>query len=368
MPRILFFFTALAAMVATLTAVLVRAELAQPGLSPLLTTPMGDANGTAFVKTSALHGLTAYLTITLLGTTMAAKARARGALFATPTLIIGLVFSLSMVAMLVMSLLGPDTGEVAAAGWTLYLPDSLRDPAQSVAASFGPSLVDRLLGGEQAAFASLMLLPAAGVLLMACYVMLGGEPGLRWIGATGAPLIIGCSVLIYQMPRETPLIFMLSVYVLAVLPFLAAASVRITDEPPAWLIVMTLGMMAALGGILVAVTALPSFGFERTMTDVAILYIFPLGLGFFALPALILYPGPTRLPMTVIWLTAPVIAGAMALWIVPLIFLGLSGQPVFYADYPEAFARENVLASLWVGLFVVLYLGMITVLRRTNTG
>lgn len=366
MPRILFFFTALAAMIATLTAVLIRAELAQPGITPLFTTQMGEPDGAAFTKTSALHGLMAYLTITLLGTTMAAQARTRGALFATPTLIIGLVFSLSMVTMLALSLLGPDPAKVATAGWSVYLPVSMADAVHSWAASLGPSLVDRLLGGEQAAFASLLLLPAAGVLLMACYVMLGGEPGLRWIGAVGAPLIIGCSVLVDQMPRETPLIIMLSVYVLAVLPFLAAACVRMTDGPPAWLIVMTLGLMIAVSGTLIAVAVLPTFGFGRTMTDVAILYVFPLGLAFFALPALILYPGPTRMPMVLIWLTAPVIAGAMALWIMPLILLGLKGQPMFYADFPQAFARENFAASVWVGLFVVLYLGVLTALRRSR--
>lgn len=366
MPRILFFFTALAAMLAALTAVLMRAELAQPGLSALYSTPSGEPDRASFVKTSTLHALTAYLAITLLGATMAAKARTRGAMFATPTMIIGLVFSLSMIAMLMLPQLGPDTADLMTSGLTVEVPESLGGPSQLSATPFGLPLVDGLLGDEPLAFSRLLLLMAAGILLMACYVMLGSEPGVRWIGAAGAPLIVGCSVLIAQMPRETPLIFMLSLYIPAVLPFLAVACVRMTDEPPAWLIVMTSGLLIAMGGTLFAASALPSFGFATTTMDVAILNMFPLGLAFFALPALILYSGPTRLPMAAVWLVAPVVAGAMALWIKPFISLGFNGQPILYQDYSQAFARDNLAASIGVGGFMVLYLGVVTTLRRSR--
>ncbi|MCF2872285.1 hypothetical protein L0664_14510 [Octadecabacter sp. G9-8] len=361
MTRTLFFCTAIMACLATVAAAMIRYELAFPGVSALFMGANDVPDGRKFNLVASFHGLFSYLTVMLLGTTMAAAARDKGAFFAGPMVAIGLVF-VTLPAL------------VFAAAFLPAFPDA-SGTALSVTLYQSPapvSLLDQLLGYAPATswltiqMHQLFLLPAAGLLFLGAFAMLSTQPRFKWVGFVCLIAMAGTFGFVAPGFLDLRYPFASAMIIFAALPLLICCVVCLFFARPPWLVVMTIGNAATIA-------ALSSFAFRTdlggladTMFQAAVLYVFPLGLTWFALPAVMLFTHPTRLPTWSIWAMPVVIAANLSLWILPMMQLGRMGMPRQYSDYPSAFAALNLTMSLAVGVFIALYLAILITIRRAR--
>lgn len=372
MTRTLFFLTALAAMLMTVTGVLIRIELAYPGVSPLFMAPDGFPDTPRFDAVFTAHALFSYLCVIMLGTTMCSAARDKAAPLGGFLVGLGCALGVGVTVLMALAYLPPlpTAGSTDAlgtgVGWVLYPP---------LSTNAGTSLLDSLialLAGDAAPDPMLIasylpqvpILPAMGMLYVGAYAMLSTQPGLRWVGMAGFALTLIVTLLVIPVLMDTGLPFGSIAYISLTLPFVACAAVRLSDDGPAWLMMLTFGAIITLIVQVVIITLPQSPATSGMVVTAAMAYIFPLGLGWFALPAVIMFAVPQRYSDAATLSAALFIAVALCLWLGQMVLLGLAGQPARYLDYPDAYAVRNLAASVAVGLFIVGYLGVITVLRR----
>lgn len=363
MTRTLFFLTALVAMLATLTALLIRAELAYPGVSPLFSTADGAPDGRHFNVVSTAHAIFAYLAVILLGTTMCAAARIKGAPLAILFVVLGVLASMAVSALLVLAELPAPVDINTGVGWVLYPPLSTTLPDNLLDYGMRWLDVDPLMYSD---FTRVLILPAMAMLYLGAYAMLSTLPRFRWVGVLGA-LVVALTVTAMGpeiMQIDIPLGFMLFIAVL--LPFIACASVRLIDDAPAWLLMLTVGALIIIAAQIGALSYPYGLYVNDTSAAVAATYTFPLGLTWFALPALMLFTHDTRLPAFAICACIGAISLGLALWLVPLFQMGVAGLPQRYVDYPETFAANNLAATAGVVIFALLYLAVVIVIRRNR--
>jgi len=372
MTRTLFTFTCFVAVLSALAALLIRLELARTGVSSLFQTQSGDVDLNAFRTVSAAHVLFGYLAVALMGTTMIAAARERGGLWAGLFMWIGILTGVAMTVILALILMPlPD----AFPAWAQYGRTLWDEIAPVVGATPAPESAGRVAGMRHeivfSTQAAVAMIPAAALVLIGAYSMLSTETGLRWAMILGVIVTIATSVLAVQILTASDLPNAQVIYILPCLPFLAIASLRLTDEVLVWLVVMTLGMIALIAAQIAAaiwnVTLVPD-----SMARAASQYVLPLGLIWFALPAFILFRSGGRydtvLGRAMIWLMAPLVTIGVALWAVPIFRTGLAGQPARFADYPEDFASLNLAATVGLGVFILLYLTLLIWVQRTRDG
>lgn len=363
MTRTLFFLTALVAMLATLTALLIRAEMAYPSVSTLFLAADGVPDGQRFNVVGTAHAIFAYLAVALLGTTMCSAARIKGAPLASLFVGVGVMSSIAVAAVLVLAELPAPADIKTGVGWVLYPPLSTTLPDTLLDYVMRWLKIDPIL---YFGFTRILMLPAMAMLSLGAYAMLSTLPGYRWVGVMGA-LVVGVITAVAGhsiMQLEIPLGFTL--FVLILLPFIACASVHLIDEAPAWLLMLTIGALIITAAQNAAVIH-PGITFVRdTSAAVALTYTFPLGFAWFALPALMLFTHETRLPAMGIGACIAAIPLGLALWLVPLFQMGISGLPQRYVDFPSAFAAGNLAATAGVVIFALIYLAVVIVIRRNR--
>lgn len=373
MTRTLFFLTALAAMLMAVTAVLIRIELAYPEVSALFTDADGFPDGSRFAKTATVHTMIGYLCVILLGTTMCAAARNRAAPLGRLFVSVGSVLAFGVAALMVLAELPPLGGSEATTqnvgsgvGWVLYPPLSTSVPTsllENIGAMVGDiGLVDPLFFAVR--LPQLLILPALGMLYLGAYAMLSTLPSLRWSGIFGCVLVVVVTILVIPQLMETDLPFGTVGLVALTLPLVAIASVRLIDDGLGWVLLLTLGALLTLAVQIIVLLLPQSAATNGTMLTPAMAYIFPLGLAWFALPALIIYRSKSDLSEWVVIAITACITVTLALWLAPMMQLGFLGQPQRYVDYPVAYAPLNLVVSVAVGLFALVYLVVITALRR----
>lgn len=364
MTRTLFFFTALVGMLMAVSAILIRVELAYPGLSGLFNGLDDAQDGRHFAAVAQSHTVFGYLAVTLLGATMAAAARTRQATLGTPTMVVGLCIAGVLALVLLLGeipadlLTGSDTApaDILGSGWTFYGPNqSILDLA------LGWVGIDPLL---LPGLTRVLTIPALFILLLGAYALLSTEPGLRLVGIGGGliALIVVCTSAAAVM--NVNVMMGNALYLLAILPFVIGASVRLVDESPSWLLMLMIGVLV-MAAAHIGLTLLPNPSrFDGTQAAAVLGYLFPLGIGWYGLPALMLYTHPTRLPDLAIWVLSGIITLGLAIWTVPMFSVGANGQPLAYVDFPDTFAARNLAASTGVVLFTMIYLGVIVIIRR----
>lgn len=377
MTRSLFFLFSLVAMIATLSALAIRLELAAPGVSALFQDDSGAPNGAGFGVVAMGHALFGYLAVMLLGTTMIAAAREKGArlagLFMWTGLLICAVTALVILSNVVplrwFADLSPNTvgGDP---GWTLYPP--LVDAPQQTVLGYLANLIrpetsffspDLLVYTDLSRYA---LLPAGVLLFLGAFTMLSTERGMSWLSLVGAVSVVIVATLTTPLLLESEMPFIAVGWLLPALILLACGAIRVLDGGGAWLFVMTLGtliMTLAYVAVLVHPRTLMAAG---TTADIAVLYVFPLGLAWFALPALILYRFGTSLEDTALWAVCAGLTLGLIVWLGPIFHAGHIGQPNRYVDYPDAFAVANMTASIGAFIFTALMLSAIVFLRRNR--
>ncbi len=375
MTRTLFLLTCLAAMVMAMTAVLIRIELAEPGVSALFSGLDGAPDSAKFDRAVTAHTLFAYLAATLLGTTLCAAARKHGAPLAFLPMWLGVILSATLfivitAAHIPASLMAPeaapsvaagaDAGTGTGTGWVLYpplstAPASLLDLGLT-ALDVEPLMITMLV--------HYLLLPAGAMLLLGLYAMTATLHGYRGMMAFGLFATLCVTAVILATPDFGTGQLPMASFNIAALPLLAVLSIHLIDQPTPWVMLMALGLLATLAGQIAIISLNAPFSFQNSMAQIVPLYIFPLGIGWFALPAVILYDRRSRLPDWAAPAVALALTSTLLLWLSPLMFLGRRGQPARYPDYPEAFAASNFGASLAVGLFILTYLGVVILARR----
>lgn len=357
MTRTLFFFTALFGMLFAMTAILIRVELAYPGISPLYFTPTDGAN---FEATTVFHGIFGYLFAILLGTTMSAAARRKGAILAGIWMWIGILITIVTVVAVIAGEFALTIDQGGGVGWVLYPPlATTQNPFDGLLAELWPE------APVQDA-TRLLFVPAASLLVIGASMMVATIPKLGWLSALATVLVILVAVLAMpQVVYGAPMLYV-PFYAIAILPLLAAAAVRLSDDaPPSWLMLLTLGLIATLVG-LIANSTIPLFSIGDTSAEIAVLYIFPLGWCAFALPALILYTRDTALAPWGLGAVFGALTLTMGQWIYAWVQLGLAGQPIRYVDFPDTFAATNLTVTTSVLAFAVTMLGCVIAARRAR--
>ena len=131
---------------------------------------------------------------------------------------------------------------------------------------------------------------------------------------------------------------------------------------------VALGLLATLVAQIPVISASGPLAPRGTLAQIVPLYVFPLGIAWFALPALFLFDRRSHLPDWAAPAMALSVTATLALWLTPLLFLGRRGQPSRYLDYPEVYATSNFGVTFAVGLFVVTYLAVVITARRAPLG
>ena len=157
-----------------------------------------------------------------------------------------------------------------------------------------------------------------------------------------------------------------AIWLLPALLFLACSAIRILDGGPSWLLVLGIGTLVTTLAYITVLVHPNSATAAGTIAEVATLYVFPLGLIWFALPALMLFRDGSRLTDWHIWAITGALTLGLILWLAPLFYAGQMGQPFRYVDYPDAFSIANLVSSMAVIAFTALMLGIIVILRRTR--
>ena len=158
-----------------------------------------------------------------------------------------------------------------------------------------------------------------------------------------------------------------SIWLIASFLLLACGAIRLVDGGPTWLLFLTLGaLVSTLAHIALIIhpdTALA----DGTMASIMTLYVFPLGLAWFALPAMMMFRDGSHMSETQLWAMTGALTLGLILWIGPLLHAGHMGQPFRYVDYPVAFATPNMAASIAVVAFGALMLAVVVFVRRTRS-
>ena len=103
------------------------------------------------------------------------------------------------------------------------------------------------------------------------------------------------------------------------------------------------------------------------MFDAAALYTFPLGIAFFALPALILFDRDTDLSTLGLTATISAITIPLILWVAQMASMGLNGLELSTTvDAQPEFAAENLMTTANVIIFILFYFATITAIRRAT--
>ncbi len=363
MTRTLFFLTALTATLGAMTAILMRIELAYPGVSPLFQTTDGAPDGNMFSAVTTFHVTVSYLCVTLLGTTMASAARPKGAPLSALFIGLGCLFSFVILSILALTLIPAPSGDQSGVGWVLYPPLSTQPQ------SMFDTLLDMLpfefwLDPIVTDITKVFMLPSCAMVLLGAYAMVATVPSFRWLSVIGVILLVPITILVGAIIFDNSTPFVAPTYLIAVFPLLAFASIRLIDAAPSWLMILTAGLIiTSVGQIIFLIIATQGF-IDGTIAEPAATYVFPLGMAFFALPALILYDRNTDLPAWATAATVGAIAIPMTLWVSFLVKLGLDGMPARYVDYPNAFAADNLAVSANVIFFAAIYLTVITAIHR----
>jgi len=365
MTRPLFFLTALAGMLMAMTAVLIRMELAYPDVSPLFMTETGHADSQRFIATSTLHRIFGYLAVILLGTTMCAEAHLKGVRPAILPMVIGAGLSGLLVVALVLANLPHTPEDSTGVGWVLYPPLSA-DPV-----SYSPYFTTVLdwVGLDPLHLpnlASYLLLPAAVMLLLGCYAMTATLPKCGWILFAGLALSVATVAVILTAPQTRGGYFPLGAFHVLTFPLLIPLTIHLIDRATPWVMLLTLGLVATSIAQVTVFSIVPSAGRGGTTADIVPLYVFPLGISWFALPALFLFARTPRWPDWCAPVAAFALTGSLAVWLFPLLRLGQEGQPTLYLDYPDTFAGLNLKTSAAVLIFVAVFLTTLTLARRAH--
>jgi len=365
MTRTLFFLTALVGMLFALTAVFVRYELAYPGVSPLFQTTAGTPDGQMFNTVSIMHKFTGFFAVMLLGTTMISAARDKDAPFGRFFLTLaGVICAVTAAGLLLAVFPLNDRAEIRSTGWVLYPP---------LTAYQNPTYLTQLLkaGTLPSALplyaASLLLALATSLLYLGAYVMLSVQNSFRLSGLVGFFAVLLVSLPYFTVMGGTDINTPIVYFPMLALPFVGMASIRLVDAAPPWLLLLTLGTLTALvttAGVVIAFNQ--DAALNGTMAEAALHYMFPLGLAWYAMPALILFrQNSTMPPLSVLGLFGGLTVG-LAAWITPLVMLGRRGQLTLYVDYPDPFAGANLHATTAAFVFVPLYLAVIIIARRSR--
>lgn len=363
MTRTLIFFMAIAAILATIPAVLLRVEMAYPGVSLLFSDAEGNPDGARFTLTVTAHAAFAYLAVMLLGTAMIAAARAQGAGMAAPAVWLGVALCVVLVALMIAAQIESSASAQDGTdfGWILYPPLSTAQSDGLLERLIRLVGVDPLRVGN---LDNLLILPAAGLLLMGAFAMLSTEPRLGALPVLSLFVTVVSLIFVGQSLMGYDTLLATSTFHLAFWPLLTFAAIRLIDAAPDWLIVLTLGLLAVMAAHLTIIALPQTDAAADTHVETALSYIFPLGLAFYALPALILFARRPVLPAFAPWAIGAGITVILTIWLLPLLQAGWQGQPARYVNYPNAFAEQNLAATTGAILFIATYLALLTTLRR----
>lgn len=360
MTRLLFLWTAIAGSLFALTALLIRAELATPGISPLFSTADGAPDGAKFYATSIAHSMLAHLTVILLGTTMISAARDKGA--PNVGIFVPLGAALATVLSLLLAISAIPTSAFdggTGAGWVLYPP-----------LSTSASLLDRMLMSVGIDPILLVYMPrilillATTMLYIGAFAMVATLPRLRWVGLLGAGLSLLAVALQAPTILTTSLRDLSAGLAITTLPFAVLTAGALFFARPPWLILLSGGAFLSVAGTFLPRLTPDNVFLSDTVAAAALLYLVPTGLAWAALPALVMFwrgtsHGPWRAAVTTVLLWI-----GLAVWIVPLLMLGRVGMPILYPDYPNAFAELNLWTSRAVLTFAVFYAALLMRLWR----
>lgn len=366
MTRTLFLLTALTAMLAATTAVLLRAEMAYPGVSALFESTDGFPDIARFETVVVVHGLVSFLAATLVGAYMASVAQARGARLGGFCLWAGVLAALAVLVIMVVvlspALLAGLAADTQGADWGLFPPVSADGPR---------SVFGTLLAAPDADFNSFsnnlnryLLLPAAFSVFLGAYALVSTEPGFGVLSVVGAPLVILLTVMNVSLISAPDPFSMSMLFFLLSLPLLTCASIRLIDTATAGLIVLTVGMIASITGYWLMVLVSQAAFLSNSLIEPIAAYVFPLGFVWFALPATMIYARTSQIAGWAPWAISVALCLGLALWLTPLFQLIQEGQAPHYIDYPEIYATTNLQATAAVALFAVIYLACIVMIRR----
>ncbi|MBT8412653.1 MAG: hypothetical protein KJP02_12785 [Octadecabacter sp.] len=361
MSRVLITLTLTALLLMGVTALAIRWELAAPGLS-LFINPDGHAGGHLFETTVLTHTILSNLAVLLCGTTMIAIARDHRVPLTGLLMWTGIALAAVIILVALLAGLPPLGGTgtpqtMQTPGWSLYPP-----------LSTGPtSLLSQLLPSVDPLFLGYYLgqiaLPANAALYLGVYALAATLPKSGWtifVGLFTVLAAVGFTTGAIAAPSGFDAAWVVALGA----PFLVCAGYHLIFQPAAWLVVLTMGMIitTAVPTLLGTLPDAPALGGTTAIT--ALQYIAPMGLAWFALPALLMFLRPVRLGAAV--LTTLAITVALFLWLAPLFLLGRIGMPMRYPDYPVAFASLNLATSLGVAAFTLIYPAILIAIRRTG--
>ena len=367
MTRTLFFLTALAGMLAALSAIMIRIELTYPGVSPLFQNADGFPDGQHFNTVATAHAVFTHLCVTLLGTTLCAAARGRKAMLASVFTGLGIAASLMITSLIVLAEIPTSavttTVENIGAGWALPMSLAPNRPASALELLMQWTQFNPILAVD---FTRFLVLPAIGTLMLGLNAMLSTVAGFRWVGVLGAVITLG--TLIVMAPRFLNFDLPLGAtgFVILFLPFIACASIRLIDEATPWLLMVCVGAIVVMVAQFLVLLVPNLNNLTETLAAAAMFYVFPLGLAWYALPAVLVFTHPTQLTTGAIFGCIGTITLGLCLWIVPMVTVGVMGQPARYVDYPDPFATLNLNITTGAFLFTLIYLGVIILIRRNR--
>jgi len=366
MTRTLFFLTALAAILAATTAILIRIEHTNLSVSFLFQLADGSADNNRFFKTSVFQTLISQLSVILLGTTMASAARTKGSPGARFVTGIGCAFAAYTFIVIVLAFTPVPAANEVDSGWVIYQPLST-STSSPISQSVLGLLPDHLRLDPFAHHQTkLFFLSAAAMLFLGAYAMLATLPSFRSLQTLGIILTAIVTLPVAQLiPMEPPAIYG-GFYLALVVPLLICASIRLIDAAPSWLLILTIGVIitSAAQIILLILAVNNSTG---TVFDAAALYTFPLGIAFFALPALILFDRDTDLSTLGVTATLAAITIPLTLWVTQMASMDLNGlELATTVDSQPEFAAENLMTTTNIVIFILLYFATITAIRRAT--
>lgn len=360
MRSVLFWAVMGLAMLVLMTAGLIRWELAAPGVSPLFLDAEGNPRGQTYNTVVTAHGWFGVVLMLLAGVWLGNLAVPDGARLHRLWIWPGTVLAAGLLAVLAYLLFADGSYSIFGEGWVFQL--SLSGGAVSNTPLASPTHVVPMP-------ASLLLpgLVALGLafLLLGSFARIGSRPGFRWAAVLAALLTLGVTgIYLTTILPEDP-VFGQIVFFMPLLVLTAMLSIILTDALPAWAPLLVIGAIA----MLVSSMVLSVFGgygyYDDTMTEVAIQHLGPGMLVWFVIAAGLvsryrLTPGGA-MP----WILGAALVVTHLLAFAPLVQLGDMGMPRRYIDYPEAFARLNLLATGGAALLLVTLLaGLVTILRR----
>ena len=350
------------------TTVLLRAELATPGIDLPWEVTTARGAGHAYALVVALHGASGGLASALVGLFLCATARDAGIAAAR----VGVALSVLCLLALVLAIAAP-------LAWPLVFgtpgvgPDMSDRSADSLAGPLAP-LVRAMDGG-------LSVMLGAWPVLMGLPLIAAATGARRWSvlvfgGAVAAGVFslveLGRAVFSADGPSTLGLLEAgatfagLSAVLLFILLVILAARLIEEDDAPAPYLTTVAAFTVALWITTTGTGRAPGDAFLadtyfRVGRDHLLAYLLPL-FGLFA--GLLVWWRSAVRPL-VLWIHAGLLAaGALAVFM-PQLFLGRMGMPRRYIDYPEAFGFWNLVSSLaTLALVLIALAGLWLIWRR----